>query len=138
MKKVPSQATVCGVVENELALVVDRKSSPSRLLLTHLDECLSCQAALSRYRRLLRLLADLQNETERLPEGMLADLVGGITRAAERRAIRDLLTSRRGFYLFSIAAAVLVSSTLVALFGPRSFRSTPVEGRQEESLSSGC
>jgi len=135
---VPNQRSVCAEVVNELALVVDKKSSPSRLLLAHLDECLSCQAELSQYRRLLKMLAELQNESERLPEGMLANLVGGITRAAERRAIRDLLTSRRGVYLFSIAAAVLVVSTLIALFGSRSSRLSPGKGQPEESMSSGC
>ena len=134
----PNQTSVCAEVVNELALVADKKSSPSRLLLAHLDQCLSCQAELSHYRRLLRMLAELQNESERLPEGMLANLVGGITRAAERRAIRDLLTSRRGIYLFLIAAAVLTASTLVALFGTRSYRPGPPERRPEESMSSGC
>ena len=134
----PNRASVCAEVVNELALVVDRKSSPSRLLLAHLDQCLSCQAELSHYRRLLKMLAELQHERDRLPEGMLADLVGGITRAAERRAIRDLLASRRGIYLFSIAGAVLVASTLIALFGSRSSRSDPHGGEREESMSSGC
>jgi len=135
---VPNQRSVCAEVVNELALVVDKKSSPSRLLLAHLDQCLSCQAELSQYRRLLRMLSELQNESERLPEGMLANLVGGITRAAERRAIRDLLTSRRGIYLFSIAAAVLIVSTLIALFGSRSSRLSDRKGQPEESMSSGC
>ncbi|HVB00182.1 MAG TPA: hypothetical protein VNE42_02825 [Acidimicrobiales bacterium] len=134
----PNQRSVCAEVVNELALVVDKKSSPSRLLLAHLDQCLSCQAELSQYRRLLRMLSELQNESERLPEGMLANLVGGITRAAERRAIRDLLTSRRGIYLFSIAAAVLIVSTLIALFGSRSSRLSDRKGQPEESMSSGC
>ncbi len=134
----PSRAPVCREVVGELALVADKKSSPSRLLLAHLDECLSCQAELSHYRRLLRMLAELQSESARLPEGMLADLVGGITRAAERRAVRDLLTSRRGVYLFMVAAAVLAASTLVALFGTRSHRLGEGGGLPEESLSSGC
>jgi len=135
---VPNHVSVCAEVVNELALIVDKKSSPSRLLLAHLDQCLSCQAELSHYRRLLRMLAELQNESERLPDGMLANLVGEITRAAERRAIRDLLTSRRGIYLFSIAAAVLVTSMLIALFGSGSSRLSPREGQPEESMSSGC
>ena len=134
----PNQAPVCADVVNELALVVDRKSSPSRLLLAHLDQCLSCQAELSHYRRLLRMLAELQHESERLPEGMLATLVGGITRAAERRAVRDLVSSRRGILLFSIAIGVLVTSMLAALFGSRSSRLDPREDPAEESLPAGC
>ncbi len=134
----PNLAPVCAEVVNELALVADKGSSPSRLVLAHLDQCLSCQAELSHYRRLLRMLAELQNESERLPEGMLADLVSGITRAAERRAIRDLVTSRRGIYLVVLGAAVVVASALLALFGSRSRRSDPPGRRPEESMSSGC
>ena len=129
---------VCEEVADKLALVVDNSGSASRTLLAHLDECLSCQAELSRYRRLLRLLAELQNESERLPDGMLSSIVGQIARAAERRALRNLLANRRGQFVVGIVAAAV--SVFVTLLVRRSWARRLALGAKTpgESASPGC
>jgi hypothetical protein len=136
-QRVPSRPAVCQGVVDELALVVDETVSPSRTLLAHLDNCVTCRAELSRYRRLLCMLADLQSETELLPAGVLADFVGGLSRAAERRALRGLLLKRRGHWVI-VGAVVLLTSFLAALLGLRRRRPGGRTRRPGESLSSGC
>lgn len=135
---VPSQVRACEEVAGQLALVVDQQSSPSRALLIHIDRCLSCQADLVHYRTLLRMLAELRDEADRLPAGVLADLLGNISRATERRALRDLLMHRRSAYLVGIGISIFVVSGLLGLVRIRSHRSGGGRRRPEESGSTGC
>lgn len=134
----PSHSLACQKVIEELALVVDETESPSRVLLAHLDHCDACQAELSHYRRLLRMLADLKSESERLPDGIIADLVGGFSVLAERRALRDLLVRRRGTYLIGLGVFVVTSSLLLAMLRSRSHHRSAGERRPKESMPSGC
>lgn len=134
----PSPVRVCQEVAGELALIVDQQSSPSLAVLAHIDRCLSCQADLVHYRTLLRMLAELRNEADRLPAGVLADLVGNISRVAERRALQDLLLRRRSAYLVGIGIPIFIISVLLGLVRLKSRRSGTGHRRPEESGPSGC
>lgn len=113
---------LCGQVSNDLALAVDRTISPSRALLDHLEVCDACRADLYRYRRLLQMLADLRSESELLPDGVIADIVSTISRAAEHRALRDLLRRHRRGYVVGLFCVAAVVSTVLAFARGRSHR----------------
>ena len=74
----------CDAVSEELPLVVDGSRRPSLAMAEHLRTCLVCQAELSGYRRLLRVLRSLKEE----PAGLVTwrpDLVGETLDALQRQ-----------------------------------------------------
>lgn len=52
----------CDAVSDELPFIVDGSRRPSRAMEEHLSACLSCQAELAGYRRLLRALRALKDQ----------------------------------------------------------------------------
>jgi anti-sigma factor RsiW len=52
----------CDAVSDELPFMVDGNRRPSRAMQEHLESCLSCQAELAGYRRLLRALRALRDQ----------------------------------------------------------------------------
>src|SRR5487761_967766 len=53
----------CEAVSDELPFIVDGGRRPTRVMEEHLHACLSCQAELAGYRRLLRALRALRDQT---------------------------------------------------------------------------
>ncbi len=74
----------------------------------HVETCLRCQAELARYRRISRLLAQLREEREVLPPGLVRDVLSSVEQVALRRARRG---ARRGRLAL---AGVLVTAAAVA------------------------
>lgn len=79
----------------------------------HVETCLRCQAELSRYRALLRMLDQLRVSEIDPPPGLLADLLGALEAAAKRRAVRSALTGRRIAYGSGIAGTVGIAALVV-------------------------
>ena len=67
-------------------------------------QCLSCQAEMSRYRRLERTLRDLRDLAVSVPTGLLEDLLEDLDSASERRE-RHRIAGRRAASLVGLAAA---------------------------------
>jgi hypothetical protein len=67
-------------------------------------QCLSCQAEMSRYRRLERTLRDLRDFAVPVPSGLLEELREALDSASERRA-RHRIAGRRAASLVGLAAA---------------------------------
>lgn len=57
----------CEAVSDELPLVVDGSRRPSAAMAEHLQTCLTCQAEVAGYRRLLRVLRSMRDNTVPLP-----------------------------------------------------------------------
>ncbi|MGH9000099.1 MAG: hypothetical protein ACRDY7_11995, partial [Acidimicrobiia bacterium] len=65
----------------------------------HVNQCLVCQAELARYHRLLKALRTLRTQYLMPAPGTLASTLASLQEAQERRAIRSVLSGRRGAYL---------------------------------------
>ena len=103
----------CATVAAALPGILDGRAPGDPTLVAHVETCLVCQAELARYRRLLRLLAQLRSERVALPDGLIAEILGAVEARAERQAIRSALAQRRvratlGFCLGALAASGIV------------------------------
>jgi len=122
----------CEQVREALPEVLDNGALPPGGLVAHVEYCLACQADLARYRKLLRLLAQLRpGEEVVVPAGIVADVLSAIESAASRSAVRSLLTGRRLAYAGAIAAAGAAGTGLVLLTLGRS--RAGVAGRAAQS-----
>ena len=117
----------------EFPAIAGEGESPSYALSRHLDSCPTCRAELARYRGLLQMLSELRVESERLPFGLLSDVIEHLSRAAERRVLRDILARRRSVFLLVLGVALVAVSVPVGLVRTRarasmaSARSRPAE-----------
>lgn len=82
-------------------------------LARHVATCLRCQAEQARYRRLLRLLAQLRLEQAALPPGALASVVDAIGLAAEQHAVEAAAPGCRLARGASAAGAVLAATVVL-------------------------
>jgi predicted anti-sigma-YlaC factor YlaD len=136
--EVRKRPLACQEMAGELALVVDHLDHPSLALEEHLAQCLSCQAELVRYRKLLRMLADLRLQVDDLPEGMLGSILTGLSRVTERRTMREILARRPRVYLFGLGSTIFLITVLVTILrgGRRHLR--PHRRGAKGSTSSEC
>ena len=107
-----AELATCAVGEALVHEALDGDVAASELLAGHLDECLSCRAALAAYRRLRRLLAELRAEELALPPGLLADVLHAVGGAADRRA---LVVARSHARLKSLGAAIVATVVIAGL-----------------------
>lgn len=123
-------ALECASVQALLPSLLGARDRAPATLIDHVEHCLGCRAELARYRRLLRLLRSLETEQARLPEGSLAEVLAGVSLAAERHAIRSTLANRRLAYVAGLAVSILAASAiaLVAYRHTAQGRAPEVEG----------
>src|SRR2546422_3824409 len=62
----------------------------------HVNSCLVCQAELARYHKLLKALRTMRTQLVMPAPGTLAMTLAALQEAQERRAIRSLVSGRRG------------------------------------------
>ncbi len=105
----------CDDVAEALPAILDghSRADAAPALVDHVESCLRCQAELARYRRLLRMLAQLRAERPELPPGFVSGVLDALGEAAERRAIRSALSGRRVAYAAGLVAAALAAAGLV-------------------------
>lgn len=96
----------CEEVADALPAIMDGTETADRRVVRHVDSCLRCQAELAQYRKLLRALHQLRVQQPEAPVGMVGEILGGIERAGEKRAIRSALTGRRVAYIAGLGVAV--------------------------------
>ena len=89
----------------------------------HVETCLRCQAELARYRRMLRGLRTLRTRFIEPAPGSLAQTLAVLEEAAERSALRSLLSGRKLAYAGAIGGtAVAAGAATVAVMVARSRR----------------
>ena len=101
---VDASALRCDEVARELPAILDRRVGASSTTVAHVETCLRCQAELSRYRRMLRLLAQLRDDEVPLPPGALSEILANVRRMARRQAVRSALVHRRVAYATGLIA----------------------------------
>ena len=101
--------TSCAEVTRRLPEILDGIAPADAEVVAHVEECLLCRAELARYRKMLRLLAQLRVERPAMPDGLLEGVLASIEVAAERQVIRSALARHGVAY-----AAGLVLSAAVA------------------------
>jgi anti-sigma factor RsiW len=110
------QGTVtCASVAAELPRILDEGVPATALVVSHVQACLSCQAELARYRRLVRLLHQLRSSEIDPPPSVIADVLSVVEAMASRRVIWSVLTGRRLAYAGAALAAGGAAAGLVAL-----------------------
>jgi hypothetical protein len=104
----------CAEVALALPSILDGGSSADEIVVEHVGECLRCQSELAKYRKLLRLLNQLRAARVEPPPGAVADVLGALEEAAQRRVIRSALSGRRLVYagVFAAPAAAIVAVTV--------------------------
>jgi hypothetical protein len=90
----------CETVSDELPFVVDGSRRPSAAMEGHLHNCLSCQAELVGYRRLLRALRALRDQAA---PGAVPELLGATLSALHEH---PSWPARRGPRPWAVAGAV--------------------------------
>jgi anti-sigma factor RsiW len=105
----------CAEVAEDLPFILDEGRPASTAVVAHVQTCLRCQAELARYRRLVRLLHQLQTAEVEPPPGVVADVLGVVEAMASRRLIRLALSGRTLGYAGAAAAAAGATAGLVAL-----------------------
>ncbi len=81
----------------------------------HVETCLRCQAELARYRRVARRLAQLREEREVLPPGLVRDVLSSVEKVALRRARRGARTGRLALAGALVGAAALAGALVTGL-----------------------
>jgi hypothetical protein len=104
----------CAEVALVLPSILDGDCAADEVVVEHVGTCLRCQSELAKYRRLLRLLNQLRASGVDPPPGVVADVLGALEEAAQRRVIRSALTGRRLVYAGAIVApaAAIVAVTV--------------------------
>lgn len=110
----------CEDVAAALPLILDGGSEAASVTIAHVQSCLACQAELARYRKVVRLLRQLQATEIEPPPGVVAEVLSSLEAAASRRMIRSLLTGRRVAYGTAVLAAGGAATGLVVLARTRS------------------
>jgi len=101
----PARRISCEDVSAALPAIVDGGDEADRRIQLHVARCLRCQAELAHYRMLLRTLRLLRTDYLEPAPGLLGSILTGIEEAAERGAIRSILSGRRAAYLGGVAVA---------------------------------
>lgn len=121
---------LCEEVADRLSAIMDGNQAADPAVVRHVEGCLRCQAELVQYRRLLKLLRQLQVQGPQPPPGMLGDVLAVIEEAAERGAIRSVLTGRRLAYVGGLAVAAGAAGVAGAVVMANRGRSRRVALRQ--------
>ncbi|HLJ09182.1 MAG TPA: hypothetical protein VKX24_11630 [Acidimicrobiia bacterium] len=80
----------------------------------HVNSCLVCQAELARYHKLLKALRTMRTQLVMPAPGTLAMTLAALQEAQERRAIRSLVSGRRGAYIGAIGGAAVAAGAAAA------------------------
>lgn len=113
----------CEDVAALIPALVDGPSEDATLAVTeHVESCLRCQAELARYRRLLRTLQLLRTRYVDPAPGLLGETLAALEDAAERRAIRSILSGRRLAYAGAIGGTAVATAATAAVLIARSRR----------------
>jgi anti-sigma factor RsiW len=115
----------CDEVAALLPTVVDGTVPPNLAVEHHVESCLRCQAELARYRKLLRTLQQLRTRYIEPTPGLLGETLAAIEEAAERRAVRSILSGRRLAYGAIGGTAVATAATAALLIARSRRRGAP-------------
>jgi hypothetical protein len=121
---------LCEEVADRLSAIMDGNQAADPAVVRHVEGCLRCQAELVQYRRLLKLLRQLRVQGPQPPPGMLGDVLAVVEEAAERGAIRSVLTGRRLAYVGGLAVAAGAAGVAGAVVMANRGRSRRVALRQ--------
>ncbi|MHB8245233.1 MAG: anti-sigma factor [Acidimicrobiales bacterium] len=121
-------------MSTRLPAILDGKAEAPESLVSHVEYCLVCHAELARYRKLARMLRQLSANEIVVPTGIVADVLAAIEGAANRRAIRSLLSGRGAAYGSAVAGALAGGATIVLVALSRGRVSRTGRVRQEVSL----
>jgi hypothetical protein len=80
----------------------------------HVNSCLTCQAELAKYHKLLKALRTMRTQMVMPASGTLALTLAALQESQERRAIRSLMTGRRGAYIFGVGGAAVAAGAAAA------------------------
>jgi hypothetical protein len=80
----------------------------------HVNSCLTCQAELAKYHKLLKALRTMRHQLLIPAPGTLAMTLAALQESQERRAIRSLVTGRRGAYIGAIGGAAVAAGAAAA------------------------
>ena len=80
----------------------------------HVNSCLVCQAELAKYHKLLKALRTMRTQLVTPAPGTLAMTLAALQESQERRAIRSLVTGRRGAYSGAIGGAAVAAGAAAA------------------------
>ena len=80
----------------------------------HVGTCLTCQAELARYHRLLKALRHLRTQYLVPAPGTLAQTLAALQESGEHQAIRSILAGRRGAYLGALGGAAVAAGAATA------------------------
>jgi anti-sigma factor RsiW len=116
----------CDEAAPVLPSLIDGIDSANYAVQQHVDQCLKCQAELARYRKLSRGLEMLRTRYVEPTPGLLGDTLAAITDAAEKGAIRSLVTTRRVALAGGGLAAAGLAAGTAALLIARSRRRAAV------------
>lgn len=112
--------TPCRALSIDLAGVVDGSSKLDRGERRHVERCLRCQAELAQYRKLLRAMQTLREQTANPAPGLLGEVLAAVEAAGERQAVRSVITGRRVAYFGGIAAATAAGAAGAIVLAARS------------------
>jgi hypothetical protein len=110
----------CDEVAARLPTIVDGTDPPDLAVEHHVESCLRCQAELARYRRLLRTLHQLRTRYIEPAPGLLGETLALLEEAAERRAVRSILSGRRLAYAGAIGGTAVATAATAAVLIARS------------------
>jgi hypothetical protein len=91
----------------------------------HVNTCLTCQAELARYHKLLKALRHLRTQYIVPAPGTLAQTLAALQESQERQAIRSILSGRRGAYLGALGGAAVAAGAAAAAVVVAKRRSAP-------------
>ncbi|MEY2417528.1 MAG: hypothetical protein QOG90_208 [Actinomycetota bacterium] len=110
-----SLGLTCDEIAGSLADYADGVDTAPAEVRAHVEACLRCQAEMVQYRRLLKGLHNLRTEVLEPAPGHVTSVLAHIEAAAERGAIRSMLTGRRGAYVGGIALATAAAGAAGAV-----------------------
>jgi hypothetical protein len=95
----------CDAVAEQLSGFADGSVQLDGRARRHVETCLRCQAELVQYRKLLRALRAMRTEVLEPAPGLVTEVLAALEEAAERQAVRGMLSGRKAAYVGGIAAA---------------------------------
>ena len=110
-----STSLTCEAIAATLADYAEGVESAPTDVRAHVETCLRCQAEIVQYRRLLRNLHTLRTEVLEPAPGHLTSVLAHLEAAGERRAIRSIMSGRRGAYVGGIALATAAAGAAGAV-----------------------
>lgn len=103
----------CEYIRRLLPTLVDNPDVGERRVSSHLQTCLTCQAEMVKYRRLLKILGQLRKQVPSPPSELLIEILDGLEEAAKRSALKSLLGRSRVAYLIGITVVVASAGTFL-------------------------